>query len=197
MTTEGTGREYFDDMYRSSDDPWGFDTRWYERRKYQLTLAALPLQHYRRGVEPGCANGALTEMLAPRCDELVAYELVDEAAHRARERLAQHPHVEVRCARFPDWWPDGASDLVVWSEVMYYLDLAQSDAALNGLARCLEPGGHLVAVHYTGATDYPRGGDEIGPWLDETAFLRRLVDHRDESFDLGVWERRPELPVHA
>jgi trans-aconitate methyltransferase len=189
VTSEGTSREYFEDQYRESPDPWGFDSHWYERRKYALTLASLPRERYRRGVEPGCANGALTEMLATRCDALVAYELLDDVADRARTRLSAHPNVEVRCARFPDWWPDGTADLVVWSEVMYYLDDEQARRALDGLERHLEPGGSLMAVHYTGTTDYPRRGDQIGPWLDEVAFLRRVVELRDPSFDLGVWER--------
>ena len=34
--------DYFDRVYASSDDPWGFASRWYERRKRQLTMASLP-----------------------------------------------------------------------------------------------------------------------------------------------------------
>ena len=49
---------YFADMYAGDDDPWGFDDRWYERRKYALTVAMLPDPRYRRALEPGCANGA-------------------------------------------------------------------------------------------------------------------------------------------
>lgn len=55
-------------MYAASDDPWGFDDRWYERRKYALTLAILTRPTYTCAFEPGCANGALTELLQARCD---------------------------------------------------------------------------------------------------------------------------------
>ena len=34
--------DYFDRMYAGAADPWGFGSRWYEQRKYALTLAALP-----------------------------------------------------------------------------------------------------------------------------------------------------------
>lgn len=37
-----TSLDYFASMYARDPDPWGFDTTWYERRKYALTLAALP-----------------------------------------------------------------------------------------------------------------------------------------------------------
>jgi len=55
---------YFVRMYATDPDPWGFDSSWYEQRKYALTLAALPERRYERAVEPGCANGALTALLA-------------------------------------------------------------------------------------------------------------------------------------
>ncbi len=33
--------QYFADLYAGNDDPWAFRTRWYERRKRELTLASL------------------------------------------------------------------------------------------------------------------------------------------------------------
>lgn len=182
---------YFADMYAGDTDPWGFDTLFYEQRKFDLTCAALPRPRYRRGVEPGCSNGALTERLAGRCTALIAFDILGEVVERARERLRPVPHVEVRQEAFPEYWPAGTGDLVVWSEVAYYLTAAGLRTAKDGLAQWLEPGGTLVAVHYTAATNYPQRGDQIGPWLDDLAFLRRLTIHHDPLFNLGVWERRP------
>lgn len=68
-------------------------SRFYERRKYALTLAALPRAHYRRAFEPGCANGALSELLAERCDELFCCDLVEATVERARQRLRPFAHV--------------------------------------------------------------------------------------------------------
>jgi SAM-dependent methyltransferase len=183
------GLGYFERLYDEDADPWGFDRRWYERRKYGLTLALLPRARYRRAVEPGCANGTLTELLADRCDEVLAYDAVPAAVERARERLADRPNVHVVEALFPGYWPPGSGDLVVWSEIAYYLTTEGADAALRALARWLEPGGTLVAVHYTGETDYPRSGRSIGRWLDGATFLRRVSTLDDEEFSAGVWER--------
>ena len=33
---------YFDAMYQAAADPWGFEDRWYEQRKYAISLALLP-----------------------------------------------------------------------------------------------------------------------------------------------------------
>ena len=55
--------EYFEAMYRESQDPWSLSTRWYERRKYALTVAALPRARYRSAFEPGCSVGELSALL--------------------------------------------------------------------------------------------------------------------------------------
>jgi len=185
-----TSLEYFESMYERSTDPWGFDERWYERRKYALTLAALPDLRYRRGVEAGCANGALTELLAPRCQELFAFDFFDAAVRRTAERMREERHVHVLTAQYPAYWPHGTGDLVVWSEIAYYLSETTAVHAVEGLDRWLEPGGVIVAVHYTAETDYPRRGGEIGPWLDRVDFLERSTTLLDPLFELGVWRRR-------
>ena len=184
---------YFEEMYAQDPDPWRFDTSWYEQRKYALTIAALTEHRYARAVEPGCANGALTELLAERCDAVVAHDIVPAAIARAEARLARSPHVEVHLARFPDWWPEGTGDLVVWSEVAYYLDDAAAETAIDGLEGWLRPGGDLVAVHYTGETNYPRSGAEVGSWLDAVPFLERTTTLHDPRFELGVWRRSEPL----
>lgn len=181
--------EYFRDMYDGDDDPWGFDRRWYERRKYALSLAALPEPRYACAFEPGCANGALTELLAPRCDRLVATDLVPEVAERARRRLVGQPHVTVDCAAFPAWWPDEPIDLLVLSEIAYYLSEPGREVAGAELRRRVAPGGDVLAVHYTGETDYPMRGCEVASWLDRVPGLARVVTYLDDSFELGVWRR--------
>ncbi len=183
--------DYFRGMYDGSPDPWGFDDRWYERRKFAVTMACLPRPRYQRGLEPGCSNGALTEQLARRCDELIAFDFVDDVVQRCQARVGSNSGVTVACESFPDFWPPGHGDLVVWSEVAYYLTGEQAEHALAGLERWLQVGGHVVAVHYTGATNYPRRGTEIVPWLDGAGYLERRCQHVDDEFELAVWERRP------
>ncbi|MEZ5235176.1 MAG: hypothetical protein R2749_21100 [Acidimicrobiales bacterium] len=50
---------------------------------------------------------------------------------------------------------------MVWSEVAYLTGKAGADTAVAGLRRWLD-GGHLVAVHYTGATGYPEQATPSG-----------------------------------
>ncbi len=181
---------YFRSMYAGHDDPWGFEDRWYEQRKRAVTLALLPRPRYARGFEPGCANGALTVRLQERCVHLVACELVPEVAQRATDRMAGHRHVEIHCGAIPGWWPAPPIDLLVLSEVAYYLTPDGRTQAAAAIERTLAPEGDIVAVHYTGETDYPMRGVEVAVWLDGLGWLERLVHHVDSGFEAGVWRRR-------
>jgi trans-aconitate methyltransferase len=186
---DDTGLEYFASMYEGSRDPWGFEERWYEQRKYAISLASLPEPRSRRAVEAGCANGALTELLAPRCDELFAFDFFDAAVERAADRMRTQEHVHVVNARYPAFWPHGTGDLVVWSEVAYYLTDAGAEHAVGGLRGWLEPGGTVVAVHYTGATDHPQRGTTVARWLDGEPSLQRTSTLIESEFEAAVWTR--------
>ena len=76
MSTPSTSldRAYFDRVYEANADPWSFATSPYEYQKYQATMAALPQAHYTNAFEIGCSIGVLTQMLADRCDHLLAVD---------------------------------------------------------------------------------------------------------------------------
>ena len=119
--TSGDAQRIFDAVHSESADPWDYTTSWYERRKRSLTLAALPRESYESGLEIGCSIGTLTAELAGRCASLLAVDASSTALGRAAERLAPFPGVSTRQLTLPAEWPDGHYDLVVVSEVGYYL----------------------------------------------------------------------------
>ena len=80
--------DYFDAMYQAASDPWGFEDRWYEQRKYAISLALLPERRYRNAFEPGCSIGVLTRMLAGRCDRLLSCDVAEAAVRAAARRTA-------------------------------------------------------------------------------------------------------------
>ena len=177
---------YFDRMWSTGDDPWDHGGRWYEARKYRLTVAALPRRRYRRAFEPGCGTGLLTALLAPRVDRLVACDRSARAVDVTRRRCADLAGVEVTRGRLPDGWPGGTFDLVVLSEVLYYLDDAQLDRALAHTVASLDPHGHVVAVHYRQpVAEHARLGDDVHERL-ATALPELLVRHVEDDFVLEV-----------
>ena len=187
MTNGDMARSYFDSMYADATDPWGFDTRFYEQRKYELTVASLTRPRYASAFEPGCSNGALTERLAERCTHLTACDIINGAVDRATERLRDHPHVDIVREEFPAYWPDRTLDLVVWSEVAYYLGPASLDDALSALSGRLQLDGELVVVNYTGETNYPQTADEVDAQIERSGVVERVTTLRCEQFRLDLW----------
>jgi SAM-dependent methyltransferase len=185
---------HFERQYARDPDPWGFETSTYEKAKYDRTLAALPRDRFRRAFEPGCANGVLTARLAERCDELIATDIVPDAAARARRRVAALGHVTVEARPFPTWWPIGRGDLVVWSEVAYYCSVTGLEVAVDRLDGWLESGGVVIAVHYTGTTDHPLTAHEVHQRLDRAPFLRQTARHQSGSYELACWMRIDDGP---
>lgn len=150
---------YFDAMYAEDPDPWGFASRWYERRKYALSLALLPRPRYGDAFEPGCSIGVLTAGLAGRCDRLLACDGAETAVEQARWRA---PGARVERRVMPRDWPGGRFDLIVLSELLYYFDDADLARILELTAASLRPGGTVLAVHWRHpVADYPKSGDEV------------------------------------
>ncbi|WP_326808510.1 MULTISPECIES: SAM-dependent methyltransferase [unclassified Streptomyces] len=188
-------RAYFDGRYARDPDPWGMATKWYERRKYAVTLAALPRAGYRDCFEPGCGTGELTRLLAPRCERLLAVDFAESAVGSARSAVSEFAHVEVRQATLPEDLPDGRYDLVVVSEILYYLSGDDLKVTLDGLLGRLEAGGDLVVVHCR-ASDRRHGYDgfNVHSSVASRPELESLVHHEDEEFVLDVFRRSGECP---
>jgi len=183
--------EYFEQMYAASLDPWGFADRWYEERKRAVTLAALPDRRYATAYEPGCSIGALTLELASRCDLVLASDISERALGLAQARLAHKPHVRLERRSLPTEWPDGEFDLIVLSEILYYLGQADLALTVDRAARAVAPGGTLVAVHWRHpVVGYPQLGDAVQAALVSAATgLVRTVSHDEADFSLVLLVR--------
>ncbi len=133
---------WFEDLYQREADPWGFATSPYERAKYARTLAALgpPDRRFARALEAGCSIGVFTELLAARCDAVLALDASATAVGRARERLAGRTHVRVERRVLPEELPAGPFDLIVAAEILYYWPAELLRAALGRLESTLARG---------------------------------------------------------
>jgi trans-aconitate methyltransferase len=182
--------DHFDGMYMAKDDPWDLATKWHDRRKYAVTVASLPREHYRRCYEPGASVGWLTRLLAARCDEVLATDAIESAVTQGREIVRDLPNVAFERATLPAEMPEGAFDLVVIGDLLYYLSADDMTATIDGLLERLEPGGDLVSVHFR---DRENGGNYDG-FNAHSALARRPgltheVHHDDEWFLLDVFRK--------
>jgi SAM-dependent methyltransferase len=187
---------YFDERYGRDPDPWRFATSDYERVKYGVTLDAMPRERYASALEVGCSIGVLTELLARRCDSLVSLDLTELPLIQARERCKDLPHVRFERAQVPGQWPEGTFDLILLSEVVYYLDERDVQRLAERVRSCLRPGGHVVLVHWTGETHYPLTGDEAAVRFiaNTAAFLRVHDQARTDKYRLDVLVRDDGWP---
>lgn len=184
--TERVGPAFFDDLYASDPDPWDLETSPYEAAKYDATIAALEGRRFACALEIGCSLGVLTAKLAPLCDSLLAIDVAEAALNRAQERV---PDVDFERREVPEEFPDGAYDLIVSSEVLYYLDVPAFDATLNAIERTLIPGGALLAVHWRPVAErYPFTGDEVHARLTQRfgtpAYARQTDKYNLDRFDV-------------
>ena len=179
---------YFDALYASDPDPWKFATSPYEREKYALTLAALPKARYASALEVGCSIGVLTRDLALRCERLLAIDAAAAPLREARTRCADR-----RTARFakkfaPRQWPGGAFDLIVLSEVVYYLSASDVRWLASRVTGSLCGEATVVLAHWIGETDYPLTADEACEIFIEGVQRTLKVERRERhpAFRLDV-----------
>lgn len=187
---------YFEAIYAENPDPWNFAASAYERGKYEATLDALTRASYRRAIEIGCSIGVFTAMLAPRCESLLAIDAAAAPLAEARRRCAAFPQVEIALMSVPGEFPEGAFDLVVVSEVLYYLARADVERLARRAVEALEPGGEIVLVHWTGphALPQPLTGDEAADAFIEAARPRLAIARQERApeYRLDLLRRKAE-----
>lgn len=186
---ERLGREYFEELYAKSEDPWSFETSEYERSKYERTISVLGGRRFHRALEAGASIGVFTRMLADRCDELLAVDVSERAVAAASERLSGQGHVRVERRTLPEEMPAGPFDLIVASEVLYYFPGEEMLAVLRGFERELAPGGALLAVHWRRETKtYPLQGDQVHELLAQNTRLQNEETIVEPDYRLDLFE---------
>jgi cyclopropane fatty-acyl-phospholipid synthase-like methyltransferase len=183
--------EYFDALYTADPDPWKFAGSPYERDKYALTLEAMPKPRYRSALEVGCSIGVLTKLLASRCNSLVAIDAAQTPLVEARRRCANLPGVRFEHMFVPEQWPSGDFELILLSEVIYYLSREDVGRLAARVSDSLIKGGSVILVHWTGPTNYPLSGNEAAALFIERIGPGYVVDRADRyaKFRLDVLSR--------
>lgn len=162
----------FEALYRADPDPWGYLASAYEQRKYAATLAACGPGRYSCALELGGSIGVFSALLAPRTERLITVDASPTAVSLAVPRLAAHPQAQAIVGPIPDAVPEYPFDLVVASEILYYLTDDELAGTLSLLERNMIGGALLVAVHWRPpGPERPRDAERAhaalraAPWL--------------------------------
>lgn len=139
-------RAYWEQFFRTPD-PWHYGSA-YVQEKYALQLELLPEGPIECALELACAEGHFTEKLAARVQRLVATDISATALTRAADRCRSITRIDFRQLDLAaDELPQGV-DLIVCSEVLYFLDdEAELRRVAERMAAALKPGGHIVSAH--------------------------------------------------
>lgn len=184
--------EYFDQVYAANDDPWNFETSDYEAAKYDATIKALPRNNYKNALEIGCSIGVLTKLLAAKCTNLLAIDVSQQALDQAAERCKSLKNVSLKKMNFADESFADNFDLIVVSEVAYYLSPGDWEAAALRLFNILEEKGQIILIHWLPIVhDYPQTGDEVHRLFSDlmTAKMKPVFNAREENYRIDIWEK--------
>ncbi|MBE1161559.1 class I SAM-dependent DNA methyltransferase [Dyella acidiphila] len=178
-------RAYFEALYAAESDPWAFRSSGYEHHKYSATIAALEGGRFQRCLELGCSIGVLTRRLLEHCDYVVAIDTSEQALAEARQYCVSDC-VTFRQLHLPDGDLGRGYDLVVASEVLYYLERPALIRLSHHLRRVVQRQALLLAVHWTGTTNYPLTADEATRIAFEETGAEWLHGKTEPCFRLDV-----------
>ena len=155
----GVGLKHLHGLYAGGDDPWAFKTSEYEQEKFAQTRNALSRPQYRSAFELGCGNGQLAHYLADLCARYTGMDAVETALEAARRAV---PAATFTQGYYPCPLPDDNFDLLIFSEILYFLD----DGSINELAITVAnkwPDAELICVSYLGPSGNElQGGEALG-----------------------------------
>ena len=141
-----------------------------------MLIRACGLAKRGRVLELGCANGETTPALRRISLRLLAVDGSVTAVAAAKRRLAGSTHVTFSCLTVPEEMPGGPFDLIIISEIAYYLPQHRLSLLGRRSSASLASGGRAVVLNhrrmFDDATQHP------------TLAHRRLIFLLKRSLDL-------------
>ncbi|MBX5019974.1 glycosyltransferase [Rhizobium lentis] len=136
---------YWDHIFERPD-PWNYVSV-YEQAKYAQTLSLVP-GGIEKALELACAEGIFTRKLAQKVARVTATDISQRAIDRAVERCRDESNIELRVLDFVKNDLPPEQDLIVCSEVLYYMkDEEMLSTACRKMAAALKPNGYLITAH--------------------------------------------------
>lgn len=180
-------------MFQTDIDPWDYASSPFEARKRKILLNACGAGVRGRGLELACANGETTRYLARKCLRLMAVDSSPTAVAEARRRTEVFPHVSVHQAVLPRDLPRKRFDLIVVSELLYYIRAVEADCLVSRLARAIAPGGRIILLHHhvrfeDASQHSDRAQQRAASQLGRT--MIGVFHHRDARFDCVAFSPR-------
>lgn len=163
-----TRKDYWERIFEKPD-PWNY-LAVYEQVKYEQTLSLIP-PNVEHALELACAEGIFSEKLSRHVGYLTATDISSRAIERAKKRCGHCSNAEFSELDFVSDALPGEQDLIVCSEVLYYMrDIPQLTWVCEKMAAALKPNGCILTAHAHLRCDEPgrTGFDWNHPFGGET-----------------------------
>lgn len=181
-------RMYFEDLYSHNSDPWGYDSHWYEARKRQICLALLTRPRYPKVLEVGCSNGHLSIHLAQRAEQLLCIDVSESAVQLASERLQEFEHVVVENRKIPEDYSIQKFDLILISEMAYYLSANELHQFIEKLKHSLNDDGEILCCHWRHEIqDFELNAEQVHQAFQQHFPFHHYLSLNDPDFMIDVW----------
>jgi SAM-dependent methyltransferase len=192
----------FEAAYTESADPWASASpRYrYQKLKFDRLIALLPEQRFADALDLGCGLGLLSQKLAKRAERVLGIDIATAAIKQARQRGAAFSNLEFEAGDIMNL-PlslDGKFDLVVVTDVLYYLS-PLDEVVLKSVARriadLLSLGGTcLLADHFFFSADpVSRVSRKIHRAFSDCPRFAVLSEHRRAFFLATLLSNRSQL----
>jgi SAM-dependent methyltransferase len=174
------------DLYARTDDPWEVGAPCCEAERIDAVARALPRPRYQAALDIGCGNGELARRIAPRCVTYTGLDAVPAALAAARRAVpgARFVRAFLPCA-LPEA-PRGAYDLVMLSEMLYFLD-RDAIADLAGRIDDGHPESDVIVVTWRGPTGHTLGGDSAFAAYVAATFRSWRTARLTDDYRIGVF----------
>lgn len=193
MRTDPNELGYFDVLYHNNDDPWGYEKRWYEARKRQICLSLLMKEQYQHGLEIGCSNGVFSQQLAERCQRLTCLDANAQAIQLAQKKLGHLTHVDLQQHCIPHQFPEQKYDLIVISEILYYLSEAELRQCMAQVQQALTSDGVVLCCHWRYPIEgFELNGETVHEILKSELTLHHYLACHDPDFMIDLWSVQSE-----
>ncbi len=126
--------------------------------------------------------------------QLLSVDTSARALAEAERDCADLDHVMFRLAGLPEEFPDGTFDLIMLSEVLYYMSRTDLVSVATQCAKALAPEGEIVLCHWLGETNYPLTGDEAAEGFISAMAprFRTVKQWREPEYRLDLLARQLE-----
>ena len=139
-----------------------------------------------------CSIGVLTGELARRSDSVLAMDISDRALELAGERLNGADGVKFIQGAIPQDWPAGTFDLVLISEIGYFLMPGQLQETVERATAALAEDGVLLLCHWRHPNSgWPLTGDAVHQAFRSGSGLEVVAEHCEQDFRIDVLMHAP------